>query len=159
MVIACILLVAVPIMIAGIAGSLAQVGFLVTTEPLKPSLGKLNPINGFKNMFSVKSLVQLVKNLAVVVLIAFLGYQFLIGNYQEVLQIYSVYFPELGPSVINLVIEIFAEIALVMVIIAIIDYVLQKKMFMKEILFLRSRMRLITASIPRLTEYSFSCFI
>ena len=128
----CILLVAVPIMIAGIAGSLAQVGFLVTTEPLKPSLGKLNPINGFKNMFSVKSLVQLVKNLAVVVLIAFLGYQFLIGNYQEVLQIYSVYFPELGPSVINLVIEIFAEIALVMGIIAIIDYVLQKKMFMMD---------------------------
>ena len=83
-------------------------------------------------MFSVKSLVQLVKNLAVVVLIAFLGYQFLIGNYQEVLQIYSVYFPELGPPVINLVIEIFAEIALVMVIIAIIDYVLQKKMFMKD---------------------------
>ena len=70
----CILPVALPIMIAGVAASLMQTGFLLTGEPLKPSFSKLNPLAGFKNMFSKKSLVDLIKNLSVVSIIGFLGY-------------------------------------------------------------------------------------
>lgn len=44
----------IPIMIAGIAAGLMQTGFLFSGEAIKPSFGKLNPINGFKNMFSKK---------------------------------------------------------------------------------------------------------
>lgn len=70
----CILPVVIPIMIAGIVASLMQTGFLLTGEPLKPKFSKLNPISGFKNMFSKKSFVDLLKNLAVVTVIGFIGF-------------------------------------------------------------------------------------
>jgi flagellar biosynthetic protein FlhB len=55
-----ILLVA---LIAGVAANLAQVGFMFTSEALQPKLEKINPISGFKRIFSVRSIVELVKSL------------------------------------------------------------------------------------------------
>src|SRR4051812_15887975 len=36
----------------GVASSFAQVGFVLSTEALNPSLAKLNPANGLKRLFS-----------------------------------------------------------------------------------------------------------
>ena len=58
----CILPVAGAVAIAGIIGNVAQFGFLFTTEPLIPDLGKLNIIKGMKNLFSIKKVVDGVKN-------------------------------------------------------------------------------------------------
>ena len=87
----CILPVVVPIMIAGIVASLMQTGFLLTGEPLKPKFSKLNPISGFKNMFSKKSFVDLLKNLAVVTVIGFIGFLYVRDNYDKILQISNTY--------------------------------------------------------------------
>lgn len=129
----CILPVAVPIMIAGIAGSLMQTGFLITGESLKPKLSKLNPISGFKNMFSKKSLVDLVKNLAVVSIIGLIGYQYVKDNYNSILQISNTYLPSIGGEVQNLVVGIFFQITLVLVVIAAIDYFVQFKFHQKDL--------------------------
>ncbi|MPM78370.1 hypothetical protein SDC9_125381 [bioreactor metagenome] len=43
-------------MIFGVIGNLVQSGMLFTGEGLKPQFSKLNPINGLKNMFSLKAL-------------------------------------------------------------------------------------------------------
>lgn len=40
-----------------IAGNYLQIGFLFSTDPLVPSLDKINPISGFKRLFSLRSLV------------------------------------------------------------------------------------------------------
>ena len=50
-------------MISGVASNLAQIGFLFTTEPLTFKLDKINPISGFKRLFSPRALVELVKSL------------------------------------------------------------------------------------------------
>ena len=42
-----------------IVGNLAQVGFILTGKPLKPKMSNMNPVEGFKRMFSTKSLWQL----------------------------------------------------------------------------------------------------
>ena len=128
----CILPVVLPIMIISIAANVAQTGFLLTGEPLKPSLGKLNPISGFKNMFSKKSLADLVKNLLVVIIISLIAYLFIKENYDKILNIANVYLPSLGGELQSLIVKIFAEITLIMVILAIIDYVVQRRFFMKD---------------------------
>lgn len=48
----------------GIVANIIQVGFFLSSEPMKPQLKRLNPISGLKNIFSKKSLFQLLKNLA-----------------------------------------------------------------------------------------------
>lgn len=40
-----------------------QTGFVVSTEPLSPKLEKINPLSGFKKMFSMQGFVELIKSL------------------------------------------------------------------------------------------------
>ncbi|MCL2078484.1 MAG: flagellar biosynthesis protein FlhB [Oscillospiraceae bacterium] len=61
-------------MIAGIGANLLQVGFLFTTQPLGMKFSKINPISGFKNMFSPKTIVELVKNLLKVIVVGYVAY-------------------------------------------------------------------------------------
>lgn len=128
----CILPFVLPIMVAGIAAGLAQTGFLFTTEPLKPKFSKLNPISGFKNMFSKKSVADLIKNLAVVTVIGYIGYKYVIDNYQSILLMGNMNLPSLGTKVVSLVVGIFIKISVVLVILAAIDYFVQFKFFQKD---------------------------
>ncbi|WP_297416927.1 fused FliR family export protein/FlhB family type III secretion system protein [Clostridium sp.] len=123
---------ALSIMIAGIVSSLLQTGFLITKEPLKPSFGKLNPINGIKNMFSKRSIVDLAKNTVVITIISLIAYNYMAKNYQNILGISNLYLPSLGNEVRNLVVDIFRQICIVLVIIAAIDYFFQVRMYNKD---------------------------
>lgn len=63
------------LLLAAVIGPVALGGFLFTMEPLTPKFSRLNPLSGLKRMFSVKSLVELVKSLAkflVVLMVALL---------------------------------------------------------------------------------------
>lgn len=53
----------VPAVVSGLAAEFFQTGALLTTNKLKPSLDKLNPVDGLKRMFSVDNLFELVKML------------------------------------------------------------------------------------------------
>ncbi|MCE3038380.1 flagellar biosynthesis protein FlhB [Helicobacter anatolicus] len=46
------------LMLAGIIGNLAQIGFLLAPKVLQPKLSKINPIKGLKNLFSLKKLLD-----------------------------------------------------------------------------------------------------
>ncbi|MBP5284492.1 MAG: EscU/YscU/HrcU family type III secretion system export apparatus switch protein, partial [Kiritimatiellae bacterium] len=56
--------------VIGIAGNVAQIGFLFTFEPIVPKMEKLNPVEGAKKIFSRKNLFEFLKN---VVKVCFLG--------------------------------------------------------------------------------------
>lgn len=46
------------IFIAGFASAAAQVGFHFSTDPLVPKFEKINPVEGFKRLFSMKGFMQ-----------------------------------------------------------------------------------------------------
>lgn len=79
-----------PIMATGVFGHLIQTGFILTGEPLKFKLEKINPIKGMKNMFSKRRLMDLIKNLAKLGVVAILSWQYLKGE-QEVLKLLPSY--------------------------------------------------------------------
>jgi len=60
--------VAVAILCA-VAATFAQTRFLVSTESMKPKFSRLSPLQGFKRLFSLKSLVETVKNLIKIVIL------------------------------------------------------------------------------------------
>ncbi|WP_134686212.1 flagellar biosynthesis protein FlhB [Brevibacillus migulae] len=51
------------VLVIGLAVNYMQVGVLFTTEPLMMKLEKLNPIQGAKRIFALRSLVELLKSL------------------------------------------------------------------------------------------------
>ncbi|BFT31094.1 flagellar biosynthesis protein FlhB [Alteromonas sp. D210916BOD_24] len=56
-------------MLAGVVGSIALGGYNFTWEGIKPKASKISPIQGFKRMFGINGLVELIKSIAKVVLI------------------------------------------------------------------------------------------
>lgn len=62
------------VMIAGVVGNVAQFGFLFTMEKLTPSLPNLNPLNGLKKLFSLRSLVELAKSIVKLIIIGTVAY-------------------------------------------------------------------------------------
>ncbi|MCB0998712.1 MAG: EscU/YscU/HrcU family type III secretion system export apparatus switch protein [Ilumatobacteraceae bacterium] len=50
--------------VVGVASHVAQAGLLVSMHPLRPDLKRLNPITGFKNLFSAKQLWNTGKQVA-----------------------------------------------------------------------------------------------
>lgn len=125
--------VAIPIAIMGILANVAQSGKILTTEPLKPKLEKINPISGFKRMFSLKAVVDLIKNLIIIIIIAYVGYKFILSNYEQVLNFGSFRVEAILTSLGELIVDILSKVTLVMIIIGIIDFVYQKYQFNKDL--------------------------
>lgn len=110
------------IVILGIVGHVAQSGFLFIGEPLKPTFSKMNPINGFKNMFSLKSLGVLIKDIAIILFLGMLSYSFVKNNLLKIMNIGNIYIPYLHNSISSIVIELLVQILLGLIVIAAIDY-------------------------------------
>ena len=69
-------IVALAAILCAVAATFAQTRFLVSTESMKPKFSRLSPLQGFKRLFSMKSLVETLKNLikiAILMAIIFLS--------------------------------------------------------------------------------------
>lgn len=64
-----------------------QVGWLFTTEPLQMKLEKLNPIEGAKRIFALRSLVELFKSLLKISAGIFVAYTILWNTKEELVQL------------------------------------------------------------------------
>ncbi|MFL0246766.1 fused FliR family export protein/FlhB family type III secretion system protein [Candidatus Clostridium stratigraminis] len=128
-----ILPVVIPIMIFGIAANFIQVGFMFTGEPIKMQLSKLNPINGLKRIFSFRTFVETIKDVAIISILSYISYTYIKGNYNTLLNIGNTRI-ELLPSIFSkIVIGIFFKITIVMIVIAAIDFLYQKYKYNKEL--------------------------
>ena len=128
-----VLPIVVPIMIMGMIASLMQSGFIFTGEPLKADLKKLNPISGFKKIFSTRSLVDLLKNLAIVGTISVVAYDFINDNYLTIMNYGSLKIEAILAVFGDLVIDVFFKIAIIMLIISISDYAYQRYKHNKDL--------------------------
>jgi len=62
------------ILLAGVSANISQFGFLFTGKTLVPKLSKLNPLSGMKRLFSLRSLVEVVKAMLKVLIIGLVAY-------------------------------------------------------------------------------------
>ena len=62
------------IAVVGIAGNVVQIGFVYSTKALMPNFSKLSPSKGFKKIFSVRSLVELVKSIFKLIIVGVVAY-------------------------------------------------------------------------------------
>jgi flagellar biosynthetic protein FlhB len=104
--------------IGAMAGNILQVGFMFTTEPLTPDLGRLNPINGLKNLFKPENILEFVKGLIKVTVLTWVAYATIKGDLDNLpflsdapLQTFMVYQLDMGFRIIKNVLIIYALIA------------------------------------------------
>jgi len=114
------------ILCAGVLANVVQIGLLFTFEPMIPKLEKLNPLSGLKRIFSMRTVVETIKNVLKVVLIGYIAYATIKGEYEILLTLADVSIMMIWQFVLTSAYDIFLRTALVMLLIALADYGYQR---------------------------------
>lgn len=120
----------VPIFLLSLLGALIanilQVGFHITTEPMKFNLEKINPISGAKRIFSIRALVEFLKSLLKITIIGYLVFSILIKEKETLLSLYHLNLYDMLVFIGKLVVELGIKSSILLIILAIFDYYYQK---------------------------------
>lgn len=131
-----ILMILAPFLIAGvmvcILGEIIQVGWQVSAEPMKPNLNKINPMNGFKRIFSKKSIFELIKSILKVMIIFYVAYSTLKDRAGKLFVLYDIDLKGSIALVGDIIIDTGLKISIFYFLIGIIDYVYQKRKFNED---------------------------
>ncbi len=115
-----ILPIFVGLVIVAIIAPLSVGGLLFSLQSIKPNLGKLNPISGFKRLFSLRIFSELFKSILKVVLIAFAAALFLIHQFPNMLVLPSMYLNNALSQVMQLL--IYASLLIVLALIPMVGF-------------------------------------
>jgi flagellar biosynthetic protein FliR/FlhB len=121
------------VMVVGVLTNLLQIGFIRSLHPLKPDIKRLNPIEGFKRIFSKKSLFELTKNLLKLVVVGFIAYSFINDNLKNIFSTTQMSIQGYFPFFKEIVLGLMLRIGVVMLILSIIDYIYQRYEFKKNL--------------------------
>lgn len=119
--------------VLGVVSSYVQVGSYFSLKPLKPKFSGLNPISGLKRMFSMKSLVELVKSILKITVLS--GTAYLIVKSQWP-QFFDFPFMDLEAAIGiygKLIFKIGIISSIIMLALGISDFIYQKYEFEKGI--------------------------
>ena len=65
--------------VVAVAATFFQTKLLVSGEALKPKFSRINPLQGIKRLFSLRSVIEALKGILKITVLLFLIYQFLVG--------------------------------------------------------------------------------
>ena len=112
--------------VVALVGNIVQVGWKVTGKPLKPKLDRLNPIGGFKRMFSQEKVVELIKSILKVLAIALVAYNEVKDRWKFILNLYDFEFMQAVLNIFDIVLDVGIKISVIFVIIGLADFGYQK---------------------------------
>ena len=130
------ILIVLPFFLLGVAItiliSIFQVGWKISTKPMKPKLEKFNPINGFKRIFSKNSLFELVKSIVKIGVIAYVAYSSVINNRNDLFLLYDIPLNQAITLIGSIIINTGLKISLVYLVVGFADYAYQKHKFNED---------------------------
>ena len=118
--------------VIALLSNVLQIKWKVTTKPMRPKFSKINPLSGFKRIFSKDSLFELVKSIVKVALILYLAYTSIKDHQNELFLVYDIPLLQVVLLVGTIVIDTGLKIALVYIFIGIADFVYQKHKFKED---------------------------
>lgn len=124
-----ILLVAIVI---AILGNMLQQKWMVTAKPLQPKFSKISPISGFKRMFSVRQLVELIKSIAMISIIMIVVYNTVKSKMNILLTFYDVGLNTALSTVGSIIIDLGIKISAVFLIVGFADLFYQRIKFKND---------------------------
>jgi len=120
------------VFLVAVIGNVAQIGFILTTHPLQPKLDKINPFAGFKKIFSIKTVFTLLQNILKVVAIGIIAY-LLVKKATPILpEAINWELEDTVHYIKQVGVQLFAQVIIASFVLAGVDYLIQKKQFMKD---------------------------
>ncbi|MDQ8733344.1 flagellar biosynthesis protein FlhB [Paenibacillus sp. LHD-38] len=124
-----LLLILLPIfaitVLIGILGNIVQFGFLLTGDPLKMKLDKINPLNGFKQIFSARTVVEFLKSVLKLLIVAVLVFLTISKDWDRILVLASLPIQQIFTFTAGLTVKLGIEIGAVLTALALADFFYQ----------------------------------
>ena len=120
----CVPLLLIAVLLAVVATA-AQTRLLFSTDALKPKFSRLSPLQGFKRLFSSKSIVEVVKGIIKISILMYILYDFFVGeliNFEKTLKL-SVIVSSI--FTLDCIMNLVIKVSIAFVIISAFDYFYQ----------------------------------
>lgn len=131
-----ILLICAPILLVAVfiafLGDFVQVKWRPTAKPIIPKFNRISPVSGFKRIFSVQSLINLLKSMAIVAICLYIIYGEITDNFNGIVNIYEISLEAALVFAGELVFGVATKISLLYLVIGVIDLIYQRRKFNEE---------------------------
>jgi flagellar biosynthetic protein FlhB len=121
------------LMAVGLASNFAQVGFVLSAEAMKPTWEKVNPLAGFKRLFSMRTTFEGLKAVFKLFVFSWIAYLVLKSEWATLVGLSYLPPAQAAMKLGGIIHTILVRIAGVWLALAIIDYVFQRKQIDKQL--------------------------
>ena len=128
-------------LVAGVAVNILQIGFLFTGEPLVPKLEKINPIGGFKRIFSRRTLETLIRDVTKIIVVAWIGYASIKSVAPRIMVLGDSSVGQIFSFAGQTVFSVAMKILIGYVVIAVLDYAFQRWDYERSMMMTRQELR------------------
>lgn len=129
------------LLIITLIGNYSQVGVLFAKESLKIDFQRINPVSGFKRIFSKKSLLELLKFIVKLIVIVFVIWN---DIERDLIKINTIVFHSLNFSVdtsFSWILGRVFKIIVILFIFSFVDYFFQKKIYISDMMMTKKEVK------------------
>jgi type III secretion protein U len=120
--------------VSGVAGHWGQFGVLVSAESLTPNFDKLNPVNGVKQLFSKKKLIELLITVGKAALIGWMVFLLARSALPDIVQLAVGEPKDVYRTFFQLIKSIFHTVVVICLCLGLVDFAVQKHFHRKELM-------------------------
>lgn len=138
------LLTSIPFLISVLStllGSFIQNGILFSPEALGFKFEKINPINGFKRIFSINSVVELVKGIIKMSLVGTATYLAIKSDLDNLEMIHTLDFSGAFDVLSSMIFKMLLTVCVIMAVISSLDLIYQKNQYIKNLMMTKQEVK------------------
>ncbi|NLN06519.1 MAG: flagellar biosynthesis protein FlhB [Firmicutes bacterium] len=125
----------------GVVVNYVQSGFLFTTEPLNPQLSRINPVEGFRRIFSRRALFDLVKSLLKVALVGAVAYLYVKQKLDVLLLLLYQNAAQAWETASSLILGLSVRVGIAFFALAVADYIFQRRQHLQNLRMTRQEVK------------------
>ncbi len=138
-------LMVAPVFIAAfviaIVTDIFQVKWAPTTKPLRPKFSKINPLSGFKRIFSKEKLLELAKSLLKLFILGYMAYSTIKGEFAVLFALFDMELISAIGVIGNIAVNLGLKISAVYIVIGFADYGDQKWKYAEDMKMTRQEVK------------------
>ena len=128
-------------LVVGVASNYLQVGALFTTKPLNININKLNPVEGFKRMFSMKSVAEFLKASIRVLILGYISYNYIKNQINFIFNSIGMDITKILGLLLKMSVGIGIRSGIALVVLAILDYLYQRYEYNKNLMMTKQEVK------------------
>ncbi len=121
------------VVVAAVLGNMLQVGVMFSTESVTPTFSKIDPVKGFERLFSLRAIVDLIKNICKICIISLVVYITIKGELDNMIPLMDQSVWGMMTYFGRICFKIILATTIIFVILAILDYIYQRWEYEKSL--------------------------